>query len=176
MSPELPDDAYLRWLYRQVASVSLRDPSRTYWSLFRHLYQVEFLWHVANDDNRVEDGRALRYEFISEQPINTVDDEWMMGLPCSVLEMLVALSRRCAFEADGTPRAWFWHILHNIELHELTDDKPYPEEDVDEIISRVIWRTYAPDGRGGLFPLKNADRDQRKVEIWYQLAAYLLQD
>lgn len=175
MTPELPDDTYLRWLYRQVASVSLRDPSRTYWSLFRHLYQTEFVWNIPNDDNRFEDGRALRYEFIDASGITSVDHDWLW-LPCSMLEMLVALSRRCAFEADGTARAWFWHLLHNIELHEITDDKPFPEEDVDEVISNLIWRTYEPTGQGGLFPLKNAERDQTKVEIWYQLAAYLLQD
>ena len=175
MVAELPDDAYLRWLYRQVASVSQRDPSRTYWSLFRHLYQTEFVWHIPNDDNRVEDGRALRYEFINAGGITPPSREWL-DLGCSVLEMLVALSRRCAFEAEGTARAWFWHILCNLGIHEITDNQPFPEEDVDEVIGTMIWRTYDPDGNGGLFPLKNADRDQTKVEIWYQLAAYLLQD
>lgn len=175
MRGELPDDAYLRWLYRQVASVSVRDPSRTYWSLLRHLYQTEYVWHIPNDDNRVEDGRALRYEFMQEQHIINASHEWLT-LPCSMLEMLIALSRRCAFDAEGTARAWFWHLLHNIGLNELTDDKPFPEEDVDEIIGTVIWRTYEPDGHGGLFPLKNAQQDQTKVEVWYQLAAYLLQD
>jgi hypothetical protein len=49
---------------------------------------------------------------------------------------------------------------------------------VDEILERVIGRTYRPDGRGGFFPLRYAEKDQREVELWYQLNAYveLLQD
>lgn len=174
MTPELPDDVYLRWLYSQVASVRIKNPSRTYWSLLRHLYTTEFVWFIPNDDNRVEDGRALRYEFIQEHDIIHPDKEWL-DLGCSMLEMLIALSRRLAFEAEGQPRAWFWHLLHNLELDTITDEGRYPEARVDDIISNVIWRTYRADGRGGLFPLKNAQRDQTRVEIWYQLAAYLLQ-
>jgi hypothetical protein len=40
----------------------------------------------------------------------------------------------------------------------------------------VIWRTYDRRGHGGLFPLQRSNRDQRRVEIWYQLSEYLLQD
>lgn len=174
MTPELPDDAYLRWLYQQVAQVRLRNPSRTYWSLLRHLYTTEFVWFIPNDDNRVEDGRELRYEFIEETGIQNVNDEWL-DLGCSMLEMLIALSRRLAFEAEGRPRAWFWHLLHNVNLDQLTDAAPYPEEEVSEILDTVIWRFYGKDGHGGLFPLKNARQDQTKIELWYQLAAYLLQ-
>lgn len=175
MSPELPDDVYLRWLYRQVAQVHLENPSRTYWSLLRQLYKTEFVWFVPNDDNRVEDGKQLRYEFLNNENIEYVNPEWLhMG--CSMLEMLIALSRRLAFEAEGRPRAWFWKLIHNLGLDELNDSvQPYPWEDVDHILENVIWRNYQPDGQGGLFPLQNAQQDQTKIEIWYQLQAYLLQ-
>lgn len=174
MTPELTDDAYLRWLYRQVAQVRLRNPSRTYWSLLRQLYTTEFVWFIPNDDNRVMDGRELRYEFIEEEGITYVNDEWL-DLGCSMLEMLIALSRRLSFDAEGQPRAWFWHLLKNIELDHLTDEQPYSEKEVDDVLETVIWRNYQANGHGGLFPLKNAKRDQTKVEIWYQLAAYLQQ-
>jgi hypothetical protein len=174
VTPELPDDAYLRWLYRQVAQVRTRNPSRTYWSLFRHLYITEFVWFVPNDDNRVEDGRELRYEFIEEEGITHVDDEWL-AMGCSMLEMLIGLSRRLAYESEGQPRAWFWHLLNNLEIDTVTDEGPYPEGDVTDVLNTVIFRTYAADGKGGLFPLKEAAQDQRRVEIWYQMAAYLLQ-
>ncbi|HOA03649.1 MAG TPA: hypothetical protein PKI27_15170 [Dermatophilaceae bacterium] len=175
MTPELPDDAYLRWLYGQVASVRLKNPNRTYWSLLRLLYTTEFVWFVPNDDNRAEDGRELRYEFIEETGIAHLDDEWL-ALNCSMLEMLIALSRRLAFEADGQARAWFWHLLHNLEIDNYTDAvAPFPERRINNVLDTVIWRTYREDGRGGLFPLKRAHENQKKVEIWYQLAAYLLQ-
>ena len=174
MIPELPDEAYLRWLYQQVARVSYRDPSRTYWSLLKQLYTTEFVWLVPNDDNRVEDGRDLRVEFIQQSNFPHVTDEWM-GMGCSMLEMLIALSRRLSFEADREPRAWFWHLLRNIQLDNYTDDKPDFRGDVEESLNRVIWRTYDKNGHGGLFPLEHSDIDQTKVELWYQLSAYLTQ-
>ena len=170
---ELLDEQYLEWLYGQVASTRRRDPSRTFWSLMRQLYKEEFVWIVPNDGNRVEDGRDLRYEFMRERNI-TPEDEWM-GLGCSFLEMLIALARLLSFETNKTSRFWFWHLLENIGLDSYTDNR-YNEEYVDEVIKRVIWRRYAGDGHGGLFPLRDADDDQRKVELWYQASDYLLQN
>jgi hypothetical protein len=103
-----------------------------------------------------------------------VDRDWM-NLGCSMLEMLVGLSRRLVDLTEGEPRDWFWHILRNLELADHNDSVSYNQQDVDDILDRVIWRTYEPDGRGGLFPLKNAQEDQRKVEIWYQFCAYILE-
>lgn len=121
------------------------------------------------------DGRELRYEFIEEEGLTHINEEWL-DLGCSMLEMLIGLSRRLAFDTTGEARAWFWHLVHNIGLGHLTDAvHPYPTREVQRILDTVIWRTYQPDGQGGLFPLKHAEQDQTKVEIWYQLAAYLLQ-
>ena len=36
-----------------------------------------------------------------------------------------------------------------------------------------INRQYEANGEGGLFPLKGVCEDQREVEIWYQMNAYL---
>ena len=174
MTPELPDDAYLRWLYQQVAQVQNRNPSRSYWTLLRQLYTTEFVWFIPNDDNRAEDGRDLRYEFLEETGFPAIDEEWL-AMGCSMLEMLIALSRRLSFEADGEPRAWFWHTMRNLKLEAMTDAVPYSKKDVDEVLGNVIWRTYRRDGRGGMFPLKRATEDQTQVEIWYQAAAYLTQ-
>jgi len=178
MVPEPLDDLYLEWLYRQVGSVRFKNPNRTYWSLFRLLYSKEFIWLIPNDDNRVEDGRALRYEFLDEEDIDYRDREWL-NLSCSMLEMLIALSRRLSFEAEGEPRAWFWHLLHNLELDHYNDFEIQQdaecETEIHEILDTVIWRIYERDGHGGLFPLRRSATDQTEVEIWYQLAAYLLQ-
>ena len=175
MSPPL-DDQYLTWLYDQVASARLKNPSRTYWRMLRQLYTKEFVWLIPNDDNRVEDGRDLRYEFIDDNGIHAeVDQEWLT-LGCSVLEMLIGLARRLAFEADGECREWFWKLIENLNLEDC-NDRNYDnlhQRAIDEAIDRVVWRTYSPSGRGGLFPLKHSGQDQREVEIWYQLSAYLL--
>lgn len=171
------DELYLEWLYRQVASVRLRNPTRTYWSLLRHLYSKEFVSLVPNDDNRVEDGRDLRYEFIEAEQIEP-DHEWL-SFKCSILEMLIGLARRAAFEAyEGSSRDWFWIFIKNLDLEDLNDDRYRDNEtaeEVDEILDQLVMRTYAANGRGGLFPLKEPDEDQRTKELWFQLAAYLLE-
>jgi hypothetical protein len=171
------DELYLRWLYAGVGDVRLRNSSRTYWTLLRQFYKKEFVWIVPNDDNRVEDGKDLRYEFIDACGIETVDDAWI-NMGCSMLEMLIALSRRLAFEAEREPRDWFWRLIENLDLEEFTDANfnNRARRHVDTVLDNVVWRLYLPDGRGGLFPLDHPAEDQRDVEIWYQLSAYLLEN
>ena len=168
------DDLYLTWLYKQTGSVKLKNRTRTYWSILRLLYTKQFVWFIPNDDNRVEDGKDLRYEFIHEEGIQDLDDSWMT-LGCSMLELFVSLSRRLAFEDDGKPRDWFWQLIHNLELDQYNDSVHIPLDEIEALLDRVIWRTYDPDGSGGLFPLRWPERDQRDVELWYQLSAYILE-
>lgn len=168
------DDQYLTWLYSQVAEVKTRKSSRTFWNLFRQLFSTEFAWLVPNDDNRAEDGRELRCEWAANTKAE-VDSNWL-SLGCSFLELLIGLSRRLAFETDTNASDWFWHLINNLGLLGYHDRSNFKAESVEEITSRVIWRTYNRDGNGGLFPLRHTTKDQRRVEIWYQLSEYLLQD
>lgn len=168
------DELYFEWLYSQVSSVKEKNPSRTYWRLLKQLYTKEFLWIIPNDDNRAEDGRDLRHEFIDDRQIYPVDLSWI-SLGCSMLELLIGLSRRLSFEAEGESRGWFWKLIENLGLEKYNDNGPHPEKEVDEILNQVIFRTYRRNGSGGLFPLRRAAEDQRDVEIWYQLCAYILE-
>lgn len=166
------DDLYLTWLYSQVGDVKVRNKSRTYWNLFTQLYSKSFVWLVPNDDNRVQDGLDLRDQWTMESGISP-DPQWMAS-DCSFLEMLVGLSRRLAFEGEGHPPVWFWHLIQNLGLHECTDRSRYNQSEVNDRLDIVIWRLYDPSGRGGLFPLRYPKHDQREVEIWYQMNEYLL--
>ena len=173
-----PDEVYLKWLYSQIGSPKSRNKVRTHWAFARQLYKKEFLWFVPNDDNRAEDGRDLRYEFISVTGTDPSDD-WM-GLGCSMLEMLIALAKHLAFLAGGDALSWFWEMVENLGLPmSVVSDAHYNEEvgdTVDAALDRVIFRTYEGDGEGGLFPLENPAKDQRGVELWYQLNAYVIAD
>lgn len=169
------DDQYLEWLYEQVGRQgSVRR--RTHWKLLKQLYATEFEWMVPNDDNRVEDGRELRYEFVTAARLPRVEASWM-GLGCSVLEMLIALSRRLSFEAEGEPRDWFWTLMANLDLDQYNDAE-YDGfiTEIDKKLRRLVMRQYRRDGKGGLFPLNHPEKDQRDVEIWYQLSAYLIEN
>ena len=168
------DERYFVWLYSQVASVEERHPSRTYWGLLRKLFGKEFIWIIPNDDNRIEDGRYLRFEFIEAEGIQDADNEWM-SLGCSMLELLVGLSRRLAFEADGEPQAWFWRLIENLGLEEFNDNRRLPNVLINNVLDEVIWRTYKKNGHGGLFPLNKTRNDQRDVEIWMQMNEYILE-
>lgn len=170
------DDAYFTWLYSQVASVRDRVKARTYWNLLRMLYEKEFVWLIPNDDNRLEEGLNLRAVFLDDGAYDA--DEGWVTLNCSFLEMLIAFSIKIANYTEGEPRAWFWHMMQNLGLEHHTDVyslAPHQREDIQEVLDRVIWRTYDPNGHGGLFPLVYPPSNQRKVELWYQVNAYLLE-
>lgn len=168
------DELYFVWLYSQVGSVEATNPSKTYWGILRLLHSKEFLWIIPNDDNRAEDGKALRHEFINEEELDNIDQDWL-DLGCSMFELLIGLSRRLSFLEDGEPSNWFWRLIENLGLEEYNDNSIIPEGKVSDILDNVIYRTYRTNGRGGLFPLKRPNKDQRDVEIWYQLNAYLLE-
>ena len=52
-------------------------------------------------------------------------------------------------------------------------DERYDRRYVDTVISRFLNRDYEPNGRGGLFTVRNRKEDLREVEIWYQLQWFL---
>lgn len=165
------EDAYFNWLCVKVLRVDHPTPSLTYWNLFRKLHSTEYVWLISGDDNRAEDGVELRTEFKSETryPFN---EEWER-LGCSVLEMLIAFSRKAEFNAGETPQYWFWQFLNNLGLSDANDASQTPPERIDEILYNFIWRCYDENGVGGLFPMEFATCDQRDVEVWYQFCEYL---
>jgi hypothetical protein len=168
------EDLYLNWLYAKVAySSAPSSPSVSYHKLLQTLHSIEFVWVIAMDENRAQDGLELRNEYIKEAHIRDVPDEWY-NMPCSVLEMLIAFSRRASFETEYSSRDWFWRFLENIGLAEQTDSSIGLVALVTEVIDSLIWRTYDYNGQGGLFPLDDPDQDQRRVEIWHQFCEYLV--
>ncbi len=170
------DDRYFEWLYSHIGPVNYNNPRHSYWSLAKQLYTKKFRWFVRNDENRAEDGVQLREEFIERWGHEGLDPNWM-SLECSLFEMLVALSERLAFESYGEVGDWFWKLMENLGLNRYTDNlyNPSVAQDINETLDRVLDRDYGFDGAGGLFPLREAARDQRRVEIWYQKEAYLLE-
>lgn len=163
------DKKYFDWLCEKV----IKAPGTHMKMVLEILFGKEFAWIVPNDDNRAQDGKDLRREFLDEHGYWAGTD--FIDIGCSMFELLIGLSRRLAFEADGEPDAWFWKLMKNINLHRPVDNKPFSVERVDDILDRVIWRTYNRLGHGGLFPLANSEEDQRRVELWYQMSAYLLE-
>jgi hypothetical protein len=165
------EEVYFNWLYTKVASVEVPTPSLTYWTLLRDLHATEFVWLVSGDDNRAEDGLDIRREFVTQAYLDQ-DPAWM-SIGCSVLEMLIGFARRAEFQTGISVRDWFWIFLQNLKLEDLNDAVPDITEYVTDILDQFLWRTYDPNGEGGMFPLDNPQHDQRKVEIWYQFCEWI---
>jgi hypothetical protein len=166
------ENAYFNWLCAKVIDTRKTSPGLTYWALFGILHRTEFVWELMGDDNRVEDGKELRREFIlmEELPDNP---EWRTVLGCSVFEMLVAFSRRAEWLTDRPAREWFWEMIDNVGLRESNDGNIDPNQVVD-ILDQLIWRTYDEHGNGSLFPLRMSAADQKHIEIWRQFCEYLV--
>lgn len=158
------DYEYYEWLVSQIDIPN----DKTYKDLFELMHNYGFVWTVPNDDNRVQDGLDLRTEFL-DGTRKHIEREGV-----SMLEILVSLSRRVAFTAGGEAPKWAWRLLKNLRLTKSYDPLADPSRVMD-ILEAVVWRTYRRDGYGGFFPLRDPHDDQTKVEIWYQLNAYVIE-
>ena len=67
---------------------------------------------------------------------------------------------------------WFWNMMSNIGISFMTDDR-YDERFLNTKLNIMLKRQYRPDGKGGLFYIRNCEDDLRNVEIWTQLCWYL---
>lgn len=146
-----------------------------YSTVIRMLYDTEFIIHVDEDINRIIDAKNLRTELCG--PVIK---------PVSLLEVMIALAKRChedimygymisPYELSSTAY-WFWTMMHNCGLDQLTDNEYFTANDFHAIIDPIIDRTYSYDGSGGFFPLHHPEMDQRYCELWYQMNAYLLEN
>lgn len=169
---------YFNWLYKSVKGDKGPEEFR-YRKLLTRLHDITFRWSMEMDQNRAEDGISLRYRFALDQGYED-DSDYIMDIlegPCSVLEMMVALSFRCeeimdnACVGDRTSQ-WFWGMIVNLGLGSMHDSL-FDRQFVDETIDVFLDRDYEPDGRRGLFTIRHCERDLRDMEIWQQLCWYL---
>ena len=168
---------YFDWLQSLVGPTSDRNPSRSYTLLLEAMFNYDFTWRVANDDNRAEDGTALRDDFCDI--VGSWEGSRFIFEPCTVLEMLIALAKRLAFETDEDDMdegllVWFWRMVDNLGLSTLTDDD-YDDHLVRRVLNVFVLRRYDRSGNGGIFPLSHPTEDQRETEIWLQMSAYLIE-
>lgn len=165
---------YFDWICDSVC----RDRSSqriSYDKLLRCLHDIEFRYSMPDDANRAEDGIGLRYRFAYDTGCACADSH--LSGPCSVLEMLVALSIRCEnFMEDpqigNRTQQWFWGMIVNLGLGGMYNDR-FDRQEANAIIRMFLDRDYEPNGRGGLFRIRSCDVDLRRVEIWKQLCWYL---
>ena len=145
--------------------------SRECTAVCERLFQIPFAYdeQYETDRNRAEDGLSLRSLYFAE----TGCVSFMEDAPCTVLEMMIALSLRIERDIMGMPgndhpERWFFEMLRNLGIFGLTSPKF-----IDTIVDTWMSRAYDPDGTGSLFPLKYYPGDQRELLIWDQMSFYL---
>lgn len=166
---------YFEWMFDLVCKDRYSELI-SYRKLLMALHNIEFAYSIKRDVNRAKDGVDLRRRFALSSYHEDVLD-YLDG-PCSILEMMVALAIRCEESimddtsiGDRTGQ-WFWGMITNLGLGSMNDDI-FDRRYVNDVICRFLNHEYEPDGKGGLFTVKNCDKDLRNVEIWYQLCWYL---
>jgi hypothetical protein len=171
---ELRSD-YFKWL-RDIVCANRFHKDISYDKLLTHLHSVDFRWTRALDADRADWGLNMRYRFGQYRKCEHVKD-YITG-PCSVFEMMVALAVRCEEDLMDDPdygdrtAQWFWNMIVSLGLGSMIDSN-FDAEYVDTTIQKFLNREYGRDGKGGLFTLRHATFDARKVDIWYQLCWYL---
>ena len=168
------DDLYYDWLCNKLGA----DPD--HYILFSILYRKRFIVVARMDQNFVDNVGRLRD--IYEKETGNKYQGHKSTTWCSVLELLYLVALRWDEVISNLhPRyeQWFWEMIRNLGLDGYTDDELLERSNlrwaIEDILDTFMDRTYYYDGRGGLFPLKFPEKDQRKVDIWYQLQAYLLE-
>lgn len=165
---------YKKWLIGMVT-----DEDHLHYSLLLdYLFDTEFVWTIQGDGNRAEDGIHLRNVYCDS--INQPTDIFEDG-PCTVLEMMIALSIRCYEDIlwDGennwTPFI-FWSMINNLGLIDSVDCN-FNLDYVTEKIGIFLSRNYDENGVGGLFVctdnLSHFPKSWKKLEIWYQMQKWI---
>ena len=166
---------YFEWLYELMCEKRYSE-GYSYVDLLSFLHDIEFTYTIYKDSNRAEDGIDLRYRFAMNRSLDNID-KYLDG-PCSVLEMMVALAIRCEECIMDDPRygdrtaQWFWKMITNLGLNGMIDGR-FDDRYAKDIIDRFLNREFEPNGRGGLFTIRNCDYDLRYVEIWAIMLWYL---
>ena len=164
---------YLQWLYNFIGNYS------GYTKLLEYLYQVDYIWIIPMDENRANDGLNLRNRFCDLYHLDGSQLENIFGSkPCSMLEMMIALSIRIEDDFMGTENSnniprWFWSMIHSLGL-QFNRDEHFSQEKADSIILQFIEHRYSSDGRGSLFYVPMRNVDFRNLQIWDQMNQWLI--
>ncbi len=171
-------ELYEEWLINKIEFGNKTDMYR---GLLDLMFSMDFYYTMREDRNRATDGTDWRWIFCEEAGLNVEELNAALGPECKILEMLVGLAYKIAYDiigetykGDRTPD-WFWRFVKNLDLEGCYGDY-LPIEIRTGAMSRLSkWmsRDISYNGDGGLFPLVNPPGDEQKTEIMYQMYAYV---
>lgn len=176
---------YFNYLLNEHTNLLNEEIDNSYFIISKILYETEFIPLVPMDDNRVGDALLIRKEY-HETILN--EYHFVINKTCNVLELLIGISKRMAHELfrsneEMSDKECVFELISNLGLDRYTDNylmnvikRPkIINQKINNIILDFISRRYEYNGNGNIFPIKNPKEDQRNVEIWYQMMAYLIE-
>ena len=171
-------EQYYDWLYKIVCG-EWEPRNLSFHRLLMYLFNRDYIPACEMDICRATDGTSLRYRFASENgiPYERINMAFQ-GVPCSMLEMMVALAIRIEEHImedrsmGNRVGQWFWSMVVSLGLAAM-DDTRFSEERAEPILARFMDRDYQPNGAGGLFTITRTSIDMRTIDIWYQLMNWL---
>lgn len=176
-STQIFDSGYFQWLIDPIPD------SDRYSMLLFTLLSKDYYYSpdIPIDGCRGNDGLDLRRHYIEHTGLSGVHKLYFYERPCSVLEWLLAMARRCedqvmfnAYEGDRT-MLWFWSMIDNMGLSKY-DDSVWTFQ-IRAMISAklddILARRFPEDGAGSPFPLKETNVNIQKCDWWKALNLWL---
>lgn len=185
--PYFDNSSYVDWLESFTIDETMTDDRRLEYSkLIRTLWNIEYIPSLGNDHDRAAEGIELRTRYrkilakkAGDGEFYTPDIREIFG-ECRVLEMLVALSMRMYDLMQdlgfyNSVSRWFWEIMSCLGLDAFDDISWKDGRDeilVDNMLTDIMNLEGGVYGSpGGWFGV----RGWQRLEIWYQMHAYLKQ-
>ena len=159
---------YYIWLLDKVNFDKHQDMSK----LLQYLHNKEYTWDIWTDEDRAEDGFALRRLFEKETDYL---DYSPLEKPCSVLEMLVAFADRIdkdvMDEEYGLPY-WFWIMIENLGLIECTDEV-FEAKKVNSVLDNWLNGLTKNDFKSGIFTVKSGKKSEDSTDEWFRMQKWI---
>lgn len=150
--------------------------------LLNCLFDIPFRSYVEMDNNRIEDAIYMRKEYLYDDISRGIDVSIVEDRYVSVLEVLIALAKRMENDILCDPMEeidhsadHFWLFLRNLGVERYSNGR-FLEAEVRDKCEKWVRREYKKDGTGSIFPIRKPKNDQRKIEIWAQMHAYLMEN
>lgn len=171
-------EQYYDWLYKIVCG-EWEPRNLSFHRLLMYLFNRDYIPACEMDVCRATDGINLRYRFASENniPYGKIDAVFQ-GVPCSMLEMMVALAIRIEEHImedrsmGNRVGQWFWSMVVSTECG-CYGRYPLQRRTREADPGQFMDRDYQPNRAGGLFTLTRTSIDMRTIDIWYQLMNWL---
>lgn len=169
---------YFDWMYSIVCTADSTEET-SFRKLLEELHTIEFTYKIKSDSDRANDGVCLRRRFAAQHEEYEYDYVLKcLDGPCTILEMMIALSIRCEEAIMNDPKygdrtkQWFWKMIVNLGLGGMRNSL-YDSSEVKKKIDIFLNHEYEPNGSGSLFMIKDHTGDMRSVNIWTQMCYFL---